>query len=74
MSDFNDWEQKEHAEDWLLFADDIGEKLSIDETSMTNGELFTILTNKSAKGKQGSIIDMVKGTNSETVINIIKKI
>ncbi len=57
-----------------MFADNIGEKLSIDETSLTNGELYTILTNKSAKGKQGSIIAMVKGTGSETVINIIKKI
>ncbi len=74
LSDFNEWEQKEHADEWLLFSDNIGEKLSLDETSLTNGELYTILTNKSAKGKDGSIVAMVKGTGSETVIDIIKKI
>ncbi len=74
LSDFNNWEQKEHSKDWLLFPDNIGTNLSIDETSLTNGELYTILTNKSAKGKKGSIVAMVKGTSSESVINVIKKI
>ena len=42
LSDFNDWEQKEHSKDWLLFPSNIGTNLSIDETSLTNGELYTI--------------------------------
>ena len=74
LSDFNVWEQKEHSDSWLLFPNNIGANLSIDETSLSNGELYTILTNKSAKGKQGTIVAMVKGTSSETVINILKKI
>jgi len=48
--------------------------LSLDETEMSNGELYTILTNKSAKGKQGSIVAMVAGTKSEEIISIINKI
>lgn len=74
LSDFNTWEQKEHAEDWMLFPENIGENLSIDETSLSNGELYTVLTNKSAKGKKGVLIAMIKGTTAETVINIINKI
>ena len=41
---------------------------------MSNGELYTILTNKKAKGKKGSIIAMIKGTKSDDVIKILQKI
>lgn len=74
LSDYNQWDQRSHAEDWMLFPDNMGEYLSIDETSLSNGELYTILTNKAAKGKQGTIIAMVKGTKSETIISILKEI
>ncbi|HEU0227678.1 MAG TPA: transposase [Arachidicoccus soli] len=68
------WDQKSHAKDWLLFPDNIGPYLSIDETSLANGELYTILTNKAAKGKQGAIVAIVAGTQAETIIDIIQKI
>ena len=48
--------------------------MSIDETSLSNGELYTILTNKAAKGRKGTIVAMVAGTKAETVIEIIEKI
>lgn len=48
--------------------------MSIDETSLSNGELYTILTNKAAKGKKGAIVAMVAGTKANTVIEIIEKI
>jgi hypothetical protein len=44
--------------------------LSIDETSLSNGELYTILTNKAAKGKKGAIVAMIAGTKAQTVIAI----
>lgn len=47
---------------------------SIDETSLSDGELYTILTNKAAKGKNGSIIAIIAGTKAETVIEILRKI
>jgi transposase len=68
------WDQKEHANDWLLYPNNIGAYLSIDETAFTNGDLYTILTNKSAKSKKGSLVAMVKGTKSEDVLKIIYKI
>jgi len=48
--------------------------LSIDETSFSNGELYTILTNKAGKGKKGSIVAMIAGTKADAVISIIEKI
>jgi len=58
----------------LLFPQNLGSHLSIDETSLSHGELYTILTNKAAKGGKGSIIAIVAGTKAETVIEIIHKI
>ena len=37
LSGFREWEQLEHAEEWLLFPDNIGPKLAIDESSLSNG-------------------------------------
>ena len=74
LSGFHSWEQFEHANDWILYPQNIGEFISIDETSLSQGELYTIVTNKEAKGKKGTLIAMVKGTNSETVKNVLLKI
>jgi len=74
LSDYHQWDQKDHAEDWMLFPDNIGEYLSIDESALSNGELYTILTNKAAKGRKGAVVAMVKGTTSEKVISILDKI
>lgn len=74
LSGYEKWEQKEHASKWMLFADNIGSYLSIDETSLSNGELYTILTNKAAKGKKGTIVAMVEGTQSDTIIKVLKQI
>jgi len=68
LSDYHQWEQKEHAQEWMIFPDNVGEQLSIDETSLSNGELYTIVTNKAAKGRKGVLVAMIKGTKSETVI------
>jgi len=74
LSDFHVWEQRVHAEEYILFPENIGPRISIDETSLTNGELYTIVTNKDAKGKKGAIIAIIKGTKAETVSNILRKI
>lgn len=64
ISDYKDWKQREHAADWLLYPENAGSHLSIDETSLSNGELYTIVTNKAAKGRKGSLVAMVKGTQA----------
>jgi transposase len=74
LSDYKNWAQVSHAKDWLLFTENMGEYLSIDETSLSQGELYTILTNKVAKGRKGTLIAMIKGTESERVIEILRQI
>ena len=64
----------EHAQDWLLFEDNIGESLSIDETCLSSGEVYTFLTNKAGKGRKGTLVAVVKGTKAEDVIQVLKKI
>ena len=57
-----------------MFPKNIGSSLSLDETAFSNGDLYTILTNKKAKGKKGALMAMVKGTKAETVIKILHRI
>lgn len=74
QSGFKDWKQRGHAKKWLLYPENLGPQLSIDETSLSRGELYTILTNKAAKGGRGSIVAIIAGTKAETVIEVIRKI
>ena len=52
LNDFYSWDQLSHSTDWILFQQNIGPNLNIDETSLSHGEFFTVLTNKQAKGKK----------------------
>lgn len=74
QSGFKGWNQRGHAKKWLLYPENLGAHLSIDETSLSRGELYTILTNKAAKGGRGSIVAIVAGTKAETVIEVLRKI
>ncbi len=74
LSNFTCWDQLEHAENWLLFPENLGEYLSIDETSLSQGELYTVLTNKAAKGRKGALVAIIKGTESESVIKVLHRI
>ena len=57
-----------------MFTENIGAHLSLDETAFSNGDLYTILTNKKAKGKKGAIVAMIKGTKADVVIKVLNKI
>ena len=53
----------------MLFPDNIGPYLSIDETSLSQRELYTILTNKEAKGRKGAIVAILKGVDADKIIS-----
>lgn len=74
LSGFRRWEQLEHADQWLLFPDNIGPRLAIDESSLSNGELYTFVTNRDAGTRECSLVAVVAGTKSEDVISILKRI
>lgn len=57
-----------------MYPQNIGNFLSIDETSLSNGELYTIITNKAAKGGKGAIVAMIDGTKAEDIITVLNKL
>lgn len=67
LSGYRTWKELAHADKWLVFPHNIGPRLSIDETSMSDGELYTIVSNKDAHGKKGALVAIVRGTRVEDV-------
>jgi transposase len=52
----------------------MGEYLNLDETPLSKGELYTYLTNKSGKGKKGTLVASIKGTKSKDIVSILSQI
>lgn len=71
LSDYKDWEQKEHAQDYILYPKNVSYRLCIDETALSKGELYTIIINKDKHGRKGSIVAVIKGTKAEDVIAVL---
>ncbi len=46
----------------------------MDETSLSQGELYTIITNKEAKGKKGALVAIMQGVKSDELIKVLRKI
>lgn len=74
LSGYRSWDQLDHASDYILFPQNIGPNLSLDETCLSNGDVYTILTNKAAKGRKGALVAMVKGVATDAVSTILKKV
>ena len=58
----------------MIYPENIGEHLSIDEVSLSKGELYTFVTNKSGRGKKRTIVASIKGTKSQDIIEVVNKI
>jgi len=58
----------------MLLANNIGKYLSLDETSLSKGELYTYLTNKEGKGRKGTLVACIKGTKASEISEIITRI
>ena len=43
----------------MVYPENIGKHLSIDEVALSQGELYTVVTNKKAKGRAGSIVAII---------------
>ena len=67
LSGFMEWEEASHASDWLVFPENFGPRMSIDETSLSDGELYTVVTNKDAHGQEGALAAIIQGTKAEVV-------
>jgi len=58
----------------MLFPENIGEYISIDESSLSQGELYTFVTNKNGKGKKGTLIASIRGTLSKDISDVLELI
>ena len=74
LSGYRDWDQLGHAQDWLLFPENIGPYLAIDETALSNGELYTIVTNREKHGKKGCLVAVIASTKAEDAWKVIDRI
>ena len=74
LSGYMSWSQLPHAEEWILFEKNIGPYVGIDEVSLSQGELYTILINKEKRGRSGNIIAIIKGTDVRTVTSVLLKL
>lgn len=73
ISNYHSWEQLSHADDYVLFKHNLGEHISMDETCLSQGERYTIITNKSAHGGKGSLIAMIRDTKSQGLLYYLNK-
>lgn len=74
ISGYRTWSQLGHAEEYMLFPDNFGADLSLDETCLSNGEVYTILTNKAAHGGKGALAAMIRGVASDTVVAVLRRV
>ena len=74
LSGYREWPELSHAEDWLVFPENMGESICIDETAPNKGELYTIVSNRASRGGKGTIIAIVKGVAADTVTEALKRI
>lgn len=73
LSGYREWDQLGHASEWVLFPQNLGPRDAIDET-VIGGEVYTIVSNRDAHGKKGSIVAIIKGTRADEVCAILEKI
>ena len=72
LSDYETWDQKEHAKEWILMAKNLGLHLSIDEC-MYCGVLYTFVSNKDAHGGRSAVIAIIRGVKAKTVLKWLRK-
>lgn len=76
LSNYREFEvecEKELETEAFVFPENFGPNMAIDETGLINGELYTILLNKDAKGRKGAIAAFIKGTKAKVVVDAIYK-
>ena len=58
----------------MIFPENMGEYLSIDEVSLSQGELYTFVTNKNGRGKRGTLVASIKGTLTKSIVDVLEKL
>ena len=75
VSGYKEWNQLPHAEEYLLYPENMSDRLSIDEVSLSKGELYTFVTNKTTGVKnKKSVVAIINGTGAKTIQEVLEKI
>jgi len=74
VSGYEQWSARHHAHEYLVFSENIGTKLSLDEVSVSQGELYTVLSNKGARGRKGTLVAMVGSTKTDEIVKQFSRI
>lgn len=56
---------------YVVFPQNCGLHLSIDETSFSRDEVFTIVTNKDAHGRKGALVAIIEGVRSADITEVL---
>ncbi len=75
VSGFKDWIQLPHADDYLIYPENITANLSIDEVSLSKGELYTFVTNKNVKVRNKKcLVAVINGTEAKVIEQVLDRI
>ena len=71
ISGYAQWRESELDCGFYFNAANIGPYMSLDETCLSNGEVWTFLTNKDGHGGSGTLAAAIPGTKSNDIISIL---
>lgn len=71
LSGYADWCVTELGCGFYFNAANIGPYMSLDETCLSNGEVWTFLTNKDGHGGRGTLAAAIPGTKSDEIISVL---
>ena len=75
ISGYKEWNQLLHAEEYLIYPENITDKLSIDEVSLSKGELYTFVTNKNTNVRnKKSVVAVINGTEAKVIQTVVEKL
>ena len=77
LSGYREWEGMRKLDDsgccYIVFPENCGKYLSIDETALSRDQVFTFVTNKAGHGGKGTLVAMISGTKSADIIGVLQK-
>lgn len=71
LSGYADWCELQLGGGFYFNGANIGPYMSLDETCLSNGEVWTFLTNKEGNGGKGTLAAAIPGTKSDDIISIL---
>ena len=55
----------------MVFPENISPPLAIDESSLSQGELYTFISSRDTEGRKGKLVVMVANTRSEKIAEVL---